>query len=84
MGTFFPLGGGGSDLRLGGGGVYTPTTPKKFACGEQKKKGHQFLQKIFYYVEKIAIPPPTSFGRRYGGPWGGGGYISPIPPHAHL
>ena len=81
MGTFFLL--GGSDLRLGGGGVYTPQTPKKFARGEQKKKRSPVSLKIgFYYVEKIAIPP-TSFGRRYEGPWGG--YIPPIPPpHAHV
>jgi hypothetical protein len=48
MGTFFSLG--------GGGGVYTPPTPKNFACGEQKK-GRWFLRKVFYYVKKIAIPP---------------------------
>jgi hypothetical protein len=34
----------------------------------KKKKGRRFLRKVFYYVEKIAIPPLTSFGRRYGGP----------------
>jgi hypothetical protein len=41
IGTFFPL-------------AYTPPTTKNFACGEQKKK---FLRKVFYYVEKIVIPP---------------------------
>jgi hypothetical protein len=30
--------------------VYTPQTPKNFACGEQKK-GPRFLRKVFYYVE---------------------------------
>jgi hypothetical protein len=44
-----------------GGRVYTLlSTPKNFACGEQKKKGRRFLRKVFYYVEKIAIPR-TSF-----------------------
>ena len=47
MGTFFPL-----------GGIYTPQTPKNFACDEQKK-GHRFLREVFHYVEKIAIPQPV-------------------------
>jgi hypothetical protein len=27
-------------------------------------------EKYFYYVKKIAIPPPTNFDPRYGGAWG--------------
>jgi hypothetical protein len=68
--------GGGSDLRLGGN-IYPPQLPKISPAASKKKKGRWFLQKVFYYVEKIAISPPTSFGRRYGGPWG---YIPPPTP----
>jgi hypothetical protein len=54
---FFHWEGGGSDPRLGGGGIYPPKS-QKFRLRRAKKKGRQFLRKVFYYVEKIAIPPP--------------------------
>jgi hypothetical protein len=64
---FFRWGGGGSDLRLGGG--INPPTPKNFACGEQKKKVAGLAEKFFTTWKKLPYPP-SSFGRRYGGPWG--------------
>src|ERR1700712_4030205 len=80
MGTFFPL--GGSDLRLGGGGL-SPQICKNFAWGDQKKKkGHRFFRKVFNTWKKLPYPP-TSFGRRYGGPWGGV-YTPHTPPRLCL
>ena len=70
--------GEGSDLRLGGGG-YIPPNSQKFRLRRAKKKGRRFLRKVFYYVEKISIPP-ASFGQRYGGPWGRGGIYLHNPP----
>ena len=46
-----------------GEGVHT-LPPKIFACGVQKiKKDRRFVRKVFSIS-------PSSFGRRYGGPWG--------------
>ena len=63
----------------GWGGYIPPPKLQKIspAASKKKKKGRRFLRKVFYYVEKIAIPPPANYGRRYGGPWGG----VYTPPH---
>src|SRR4051812_30879891 len=65
-GHVFSVGGGSSDSRLG---VYTPP---------EKKRSPVFLQKVFYYVEKIAIPPNQVWSevwRSLGGVY---------TPHAHV
>jgi hypothetical protein len=56
MGTFFPL---GEVATSGwGGGGYIPPNSQKFRLRRAKiKKGRRFLRKVFYYMEKIAIPP---------------------------
>jgi hypothetical protein len=61
MGTFFSLGGGGvATLGWGDGGCIPPNSQKfRLRRAKKKKKGRWFLRKVFYYVEKIALPPPT-------------------------
>jgi hypothetical protein len=70
IGTFFPL------------GRVATSTPKNFACGEQKKRS-LVSPKNFLLRGKIAIPPQPVL---VGGWKVLGGYIPPIPPppHAHV
>ena len=80
MGMFFPL---GRVVTFGWGGrVYTPKLPKISPAASKKKKRSPVSPKGFLLRGKKWHTPPTSFGRRYGGPWGGS--IYPSYPHAHV
>ena len=68
--------GEGSDLRLGGGGIYPPNSQKFRLRRAKRKRSRGFSEKFFTTWKKLPYPP-TSFGRRYGGPWG---VHTPIPP----
>ena len=83
-GHIFPV--GGVATSGWGGGYISPQLPKSSpVASKKKKKGRRFLRKVFYYVEKIAIPPQTVLA---GGMevLGGGVYTphTPPPPHAHV